>query len=63
MIGINEKRLVLRAATILTAAYAFEPTREMVYGLLNFKLGPVSLLSIVGILTAIFVWGNYRRWW
>jgi hypothetical protein len=62
-IGITEKRLVLRAAALLCAAYAFEPTRGLVYDLLKFQIGPVSILSVVGVLTAIFVWGNYKRAW
>ena len=60
-IGINEKRLGLRLATLVTALYAFEPTRGMIYGFTSFQIGPISLLTVCGALTALFVVANWRN--
>lgn len=62
-IGINEKRMIFRIAVVLVALKSISFTSELTSKLMDFALGPITIGTIMGVITLIFVWGNYKRWW
>lgn len=58
----TQKRVLFGIAVAGTAIYAFEPTKQIIGGLFDTMVGPLSIASIMAILTAIYVYlGIYKR--
>jgi len=66
-LGIEEQRLILRLGSILAAVFTLEKSLEInIVGEILTKqlVGPISLGLIAGVLTLVYVIGNWRnhRW-